>query len=106
MSAWTLSELICAVLGYICGLILLIGPNIRKRSNPQWVLRALSLSGLFVIAWATTIIIKIYGDSFLTSKTLNLVKQYKPLFGGVTIGILITLFMSGELSFKKWKRKR
>ena len=106
MSGWTLIKLICAVLGFICGLILLVGPNIRKRPNPQWVLQALSLAGLFAIAWAASIIIKIYGDSVLTSKTLNLVKQYKPLFSGLTIGILLTLFMSGELSSKKWKRKR
>jgi len=106
MSVWTLNELICAVLGFICGLILLIGPSIGKRSNPRWVLTAVSLSGLFAIAWASTVIIIIYGGSIFTSKILNLVEQYKPLFGGLTIGILVTLCMSGEMSFKKWKRKR
>jgi len=105
MSGWTLTELISAVLGFICGLVLLIGPHFRKRPNPQWVLRALSLSGLFVIAWATTIIIKICWSSTLTPKALNLVKQYRPLFSGVSIGILLTLFMSGELNLKKWGKR-
>jgi len=36
---------------------------------------------------------------------IGLMEHYKTTLGGVGIGILLALFLSGELTFKKWGTK-
>ena len=41
----------------------------------------------------------------MTARNIGLMEHYKTILGGVGIGILLALFLSGELTFKKWGTK-
>ncbi|MBI5676119.1 MAG: hypothetical protein HZC48_09905 [Nitrospirae bacterium] len=45
-------------------------------------------------------------ETTMTARNIRLMEHYKTILGGMGMGILITLFLSGELSFKKWGKKR
>ena len=92
------------IIGIVGGTALIIG-SIKKRPNvAAWSRIAVRLAGFFSIIWGIMIIIQM---SHIITNVIagRLIQSFKTFFGGIGVGILITLFLSGELSFSKWKNK-
>ncbi|MBI5674748.1 MAG: hypothetical protein HZC48_02815 [Nitrospirae bacterium] len=101
---WEYSKLILIEIGV--GLVLMIGAFSKKSSAVRWAKRILFFAGLSGLISGVLGMIKIYYSSTMTARHLNLLAHYKTLLGGLTLGFLITLFASGELSKKKWSKPK
>lgn len=100
------SKFIGSIIGIVGGFALMLGAFSKKSSAPQWSKKALFLAGLCFLAWGSLIFIKSNYEQTITARNLRLMEHYKTILGGLGLGILITLFLSGELSFKKCGKKR
>lgn len=100
---WEYSKLITALIGIGGGFALIIGSFSKKSSAAKWSKIALFFAGLCISAWGALIFIKSNYETTMTARNIRLVEHYKTLLAGVGMGILITLFLSGQLRFKKWK---
>jgi hypothetical protein len=98
-------SLIATILGIGGGFILMLGAFSRKSSAAKWAKRALFFAGLSSFVYGSLILIKFICGTAMTAANIKLIEYYKAFFGGISIGVLITLFLSGELSFKKWRTK-
>jgi len=87
----------------IGGLALAIGPRLKNYSRPTWVLTALLITGLSAIVGGTLFFVRLIFGANLDPETLYKIKHFKSFFGGVGLGTLVTLFIAGEMSPKKWK---
>jgi hypothetical protein len=101
MDASTINHVISAAGGIIGGLSLLIGPRLKGSSRPRWVIRASSVAGILFFAWGSIITIQLMWGANLSARFRNLIEHYEVVLGCTGLGILITLFISGELRFRK-----
>lgn len=102
---WEYSKLIGSLIGIGGGVALMIGAFSKRSSAAAWSKKALFLAGLCISAWGVLIFIKSNYETTMTARNIRLMAHYKTLLGGIGLGILITLFLSGQLSFKKRERK-
>ena len=105
MDAWSISEIVSAIVKIIGGLALGIGPRLKNYERPQWVLTALLITGLSAFISGLLFFVRFGFAPSLDSGTLYKIKHFKSLFGGIGLGSLLVLFISGELSPRKWKIK-
>lgn len=103
---WEYSKLITALIGIGGGVALMSGSFSKKTSAARWSKKALFFAGICIAAWGALIFIKSNYETTMTVRNIRLMEHYKTILGGVGMGILITLFFSGELSFKKWGKNR
>lgn len=103
MDAWSISEIVSAIVKIIGGLALAVGPRLKKYEKPQWVFTALFVTGLSAVVSGLLFFVRFSFGASLDAETLFKIKHFKTFFGGVAAGILLTLFISGELSPRKWK---
>ncbi len=103
MDAWSISEIVTAILEIMGGLALAIGTRLKNYGRPQWVLTALLITSLSAIIGGLLFFVRFGFSSSLDAGTLIKIKHFRPFFGGVGLGTLLTLFISGELSPQKWK---
>jgi hypothetical protein len=91
------------IIGIGGGIVLIITSLRRKAAGAVWPRIAFCLAGSSAIIWATLIIIQL--SHIVGSNTIagRLIQSCKLFIGGIGAGILITLFLSGELSFSKKK---
>jgi hypothetical protein len=106
MDNWSTSLIVSAIVKIVGGLALAIGPRLKNYERPQWVLTALLITGLSAIISGMLFFVRFSFGSSLDTGTLFKISHFKSLFGGVGLGTLLTLFISGELSPRKWKLKR
>ena len=99
----SISGIVPAVLEIIGGLALAIGPRLKNYSRPKWVLTALLITGLSAMLGGLLFFIRFFFASSLDARTLYQIRHFRSFFGGVGLGTLLTLYISGELSFRKWK---
>lgn len=94
-------DYIYIVIVIIFGLTFIFG-SIKSKSNaPVWSKRALFLAGLCAITSGLLVIILNTQIVPLNTTVRRLIQSFRPLIGGMTVGILITLLLSSELSFTK-----
>ena len=103
MDAWSISEVVSAILEIMGGLALVIAPRLKNYRRPQWVLTALLISGLSAFICGLLFFVRFDFGSSLDARTLYKIRHFRPFFGGVGLGALLTLFISGELNLRKWK---
>lgn len=84
----------------------MLGTLSKKSSAASWAKKALFFSGLSALTKGILSVTKIFYATAITAQHLKLIEHYGTLLGGLTLGILLTLFGSGELSFKKWKKAK
>lgn len=83
--------------GIIAGASLIINSR-QIKAKPKWVIKAHSLAGLFAILWSLlTIAEETWGKS-LTDQNLEALKMYDSIFFGLCSGVLLTLWLSGQLT--------
>ena len=92
------------VIGIGGGLALIIGLPKKQPDAAAWSRRAIRIAGSSAIIWGVLIIIQL--SHIIGSNTIagRLIQPFKLFIGGIGAGILITLFLSGELSFRKKKK--
>jgi hypothetical protein len=103
---WGYSKLIIALILVGGGVALMIGALSRKSSTASWAKKALFFSGLSALTKGILSMTKIFYAPSITAQHLKLIERYGIFLGGLTLGILLTLFISGELSFKKMKKAK
>ncbi len=97
-------EIIYPVSVIIIGLTFIIGSTKSKSDTPVLAKKAFFLSGLFAITCGILVIIMNNQIVPLNVIAKRLIEQLRTFIGGMAVGILITLFLSGDISFIK-KRK-
>ncbi|MBI5075847.1 MAG: hypothetical protein HZB62_11875 [Nitrospirae bacterium] len=103
MDTWSIGEIVSAIIKIIGGLALAIVPRLKNYERPRWVLTALFITGLSAIIGGLLFFVRLGFGSSLDTGTLYKISHFKTFFGGVGLGALLTLFISGELSPRKWK---
>ena len=98
---WEYSKLITALIMICGGIALMIGSLSKKSSAESWAKKALFFAGLSAVAKGILSTIKINYEAAMTAQHLRLIERYGTLLAGLTLGILLTLFGSGELNLKK-----
>ena len=91
-------SLLTGVLIPIVAGTLLIGARFAKSEYPKWVLNALSVAG--VLAVLAGMISLLGGHEFDASRSVNLIRL-RAFLGGTVVGSLLTLFVAGQLKFRK-----
>jgi len=93
-----------SILGICGGLALIIASFKMRPAVSVWTIRTLRIAGFLAIIWGLLIIIDQSNviDSYNLSKLR--IDAIITFIGGIVFGILFTLFISDELSFKKWKK--
>lgn len=79
----------------------IIGSKKSKSDAPVWSKRALFLAGLFAITCGLLVIILNNQIVPLNTIARRLFQSFRTFIGGMAVGILISLFLSSELSFIK-----
>jgi len=70
----------------------------RDRRQLQWVIKAQRLAALSAIAWAILHILEEVWSASLDVGVLSYMKLYSSILFGLCLGILLTLWISGQLS--------
>ena len=73
----------------------------RKSDTPVWSKKAFFLVGFFAITCGLLVIIKNNQIIPLNPIAKSLIEQFHPFFGGIYVGMLIVLFISKQIDFKK-----
>ena len=94
---------IASIIKVVGGLILLTQARNKKAKAEVWAKNVLALSGFTSLFGGLFFLFLEYAEKILTLSTIEYINHYKTLIDGITIGLLIALFCSGELSFKKWQ---
>lgn len=90
--------------GIIAGVSLVINSR-QIKAKPKWVITAHSLAGLFAILWSVlTIIEEVWGQS-LSERNITAIRQYDSIFFGLCAGVLLTLWLSGQLTLTTEQNK-
>jgi len=72
----------------------------RTKSKQKWIIKSHYLAGLFSMIWSLlTIIEELWGHSVSTN-SLTAMKTYDSIFFGLGAGVLLTLWLSGQLNIK------
>jgi hypothetical protein len=98
------SKFIFSLIGIGCGLLLIVGSITKKSITAIWSKRALFFAGLCALGWGILLMIKITIGPSMKPTAIKYLEHYRLILSRLTLGILITLFISGELSFRKWKK--
>lgn len=91
-----ISIILICVAGIIMGLDLIFAPR-KSKGRPKWVIRAHSLAGLLSIIWAGLTIVEEVWAASLGANIISLMKQYDSIIFGLCWGVLLTLWLSGQL---------
>src|SRR4051794_14821463 len=95
MQTTDLLRLICHSAAFICGFVLFFGPFTKKgRSASHWMRVALWLSGLSFVVWGGFGLKLQFGS--LSPGQHSQLLYLKSVLGGIGVGILLLLFLSGE----------
>jgi TRAP-type C4-dicarboxylate transport system permease small subunit len=87
--------LICSAV--IIGGLVFLNRLPREKERPKWVIKAHCLAALLAIVWAIlTVIEKVWGTT-LSNTALSYVKLYDSIIFGLCFGILLTLWLAGQL---------
>lgn len=103
---WEYHDIVIALIKIVGGILLILGSFSKKSTPSKWSKKALFLAGLCAFASGALFFIKLNYGTVMSTRNLRLIGLYKASLGGITLGILITLFLSGELSFKKSRKSR
>ena len=101
---WEYSKYLSAIIGIAGGIAILVAALRKESEAANWARKALSLAGLCGVAWGILLLLCQTYSPVMADRTFYLLDHYKAVVGGTGIGILITLFLSGELSFRKWQK--
>lgn len=97
MIVHTLSTIGCYAIALLGGVLLVVAPfSAPGRLAPHWIRVALWLSGPSCIMWGLAGLILYYRAPYLSKILYHLLQHTKTLFGGISIGILVLLFVSGQ----------
>jgi len=102
---WEYSRHLYAIIGVAGGIALMIGSLSSKSTAARWAKRALFLAGFSVLVWGLLFLFCLTYSSAMPDTVFYLLDHYKAVVGGTSIGILVTLFLSGELNLRKWLTK-
>ena len=94
---------IYSIVGICGGLALIIGSIKGSPNMAGWSGRAMRLAGFIAMIWGFLIIAQLNHIVAVNTIAGRLIQVSKTFIGGMGVGILITLFLSGELSFKRRK---
>ena len=96
---------LCLATGLLGGLLFFVGSfTASTREEPHWVRMALRLSGFFFIAWSLLGFLLLLESDALSKITVLCIHNIKVLIGGMGVGILVLLFVSGECT--KFSRRK
>jgi hypothetical protein len=84
-----------------CGLLFLFASKTKRWSPPQWVKRSTYIAGFLAIALSFRYFVEAIWRSVFNDTTINYLNTYGIFFGGILTGIVLTLFISGELKLRK-----
>lgn len=101
MDAWTVIETVCAGAEIIGGLILIIGPRVERSPSPRWVVTALSIAGLLFLIRGGMGAFQLKWGADLGRRHLHDLQRIGASLGGMGAGVLLTLFIAGELRLRK-----
>jgi hypothetical protein len=85
------------------GILLVIGSITNGKRNPQWSRIALFLAGAMAFTSGVLTVVRMSYGLDLSQRAYYLIKYFATVSGSVCLGVLLTLFLSGELSLRKWK---
>ena len=101
MSEWIFWKMSYGIGMLVCGLLFLVAPRTRRWSPPQWVKSSITIAGLFAIALFFKNLVEAGWSSAFSGTTIKYLNTYGTFFGGIFTGIILTLFISGQLKPRK-----
>ena len=97
MIVHTLSTIGCYAIALVGSVYFLVAPfSAPGRAAPHWIRVALWLSGSSCIMWGISGFVLHYGSPFISKIHYHLIQDMKMLFGGMSTGIIVLLFASGQ----------
>jgi hypothetical protein len=85
------------------GVLLAVG-GLTSGESPRWAGRSLVIAGVAAAVNGGLRLAEILGKDALESRTLLVMGRLAPYVGGFMVGVLVTLFVAGEIRFRKKKR--
>lgn len=70
----------------------------RYRRSPQWVRTALWMASLALLGWSLLGFTLLFASARFSTNMNHLLQYIEPLFAGITLGILVLLQITGEMS--------
>ena len=106
----TMSDWIFWKVSYGIGMMLvgglLFAPRTKRWSAPQWVKNCITIADLFAIILSFKNLAEAGWSSAFSVTTTKYLNTYGTFFGGLFTGIILTLFISGELKLRKPNNKK
>lgn len=96
-----LFKVIVGFIKLIGGVILIIGSRSNRYKVPKWSSTAIMLAGLSALISGILSLILEFGSSYLDSNIFHLIKSYRTFTGGFCAGVLVVLFIAGQLKLSK-----
>jgi len=84
------------------GVLLVVG-GLTSAESPRWAGRSLVIAGVAAVVNGGLRLAEILGKDVLESRTLLVTGRLAPYIGGFMVGVLVTLFVAGEMRFRKKK---
>jgi hypothetical protein len=100
---WKDPAAITSIIKIVGGIILVTQAKNKKAAAAAWSKKVLALSGLTAFLAGLFFVFLMYTGKALPSSIIGYINYYKTLLDGATLGLLLSLFWSGELSLNKWK---
>jgi hypothetical protein len=85
------------------GSVWLMVDAVRKHRIPTWARRALALAGVLLLSWSVASFLLDTHSTLTPPKLISFVGFVRSQIGGIGLGIIITLFMSGALSKRNFQ---
>ena len=96
---------ILVLLGSACGLFLIVRPWVGMTRPLKWVAVASLIAGILTMVWGSLVVLTTQHLIILNKVVLILCDDFKTLITGLVIGIILTLFIGGQLKKAAWERK-
>jgi hypothetical protein len=96
-----LFKVIAGFIKLIGGIIFIIGSRSNRYKVPKWSSSAIMLAGLSALISGILSLILAFRGSYLDANIFRLIISFRTFTGGFCVGVLVVLFIAGQLKLSK-----